>query len=436
MSSVVDPRYALVLSGGGARGAYEAGVIYYLRTQLPREIAGEPLFRIFSGTSVGAINCAQLASTADDPLYQGGLLRRLWQHLSAEDIYAADVNALSGFLVKSAFFMATNFFNLSHMLGQAESEGSFPFRCILDTTPFVSYLRRNVAWAQIHRNLERGVFDAVAIAATHMLSGRLTLFVEKRPEVPYRPGGSVDPVYCSLSPKHVLASAAIPIIFPIIRINRQFYGDGSMRQNTPMSPAIHLGADRLLVISLRDRQNDRSPAHGDMPTYQSEPRISDVLGKLLNTIFLDKLEYDLSQMRRINYLIDDVQRLYGEDALERINHQRERQRQRGLNVSSIRRITPFVISPSEDIGRIATDHLQRLLSRRSQLTAVHRFFARVVEGAPESDNDFISYLLFDPEYLETLIQLGYEDARREHDHLVNFLSNQPVDPARARAVLE
>ena len=138
MSEKEKPTFALILSGGGARGAYEAGVIYYIRTQLPKEIAESTLFKIFCGTSVGAINSTHMAATAADPLYQGAYLRKLWMELTAEDIYFADTRALTGFLVKSGFFMATNFFGLNRILGRVDPHATFPFRSILDTTPFIT----------------------------------------------------------------------------------------------------------------------------------------------------------------------------------------------------------------------------------------------------------------------------------------------------------
>jgi len=425
-----DPKFALVLSGGGARGAYEAGVIYYLRTKMPKEIAESPLFKVYCGTSVGAINSAHLAATAADPLYQGASLKKLWQDLRSTDIYFADVRALTGFLVKSGFFMATNFLGFSKMLEKADPGGSFPFRSVLDTTPFITYMRRNIAWQQIHRNIERRVIDAVTVSASHIYSGRLALFVEKHPDVVYSTGGG-SPIFCTLSPKHVLASASIPIIFPIIQINRQYYGDGGMRQNTPMSPALHLGADRLLVISLRAPK--KNPLLQSSPTSapvaglprESEPRVSNVLGHLLNTIFLDKIDYDLDQMRRINYIIRDFQEEFGEDALDKINTLRLQKRVANKELTTIRPVVPFVLSPSEDIGHIATELFNRVLARKEKLSPVHKFFANVVEA--EGDNDFISYLLFEREYLEALIDLGFRDARKEHDRLVNFFSSQPLD---------
>ena len=162
-----------MLSGGGARGAYEAGVVYYLRTRMPREIAQSTLFRIYSGTSVGAINVAHMAATAEDPLYQAASLRKLWQQLRAEDIYRADKKALAGFLVRSGFFMATNFMGLQRTLEKWDPTSSFPFRSVLDTTPFITYMRRNVSFAQIHRNVERRLIDAVTVEDANRVARRL-----------------------------------------------------------------------------------------------------------------------------------------------------------------------------------------------------------------------------------------------------------------------
>lgn len=428
MTDAKKPTYALVLSGGGARGAYEAGVIYYLRTRLPKELAESQLFKIFCGTSVGAINSTHMASTAADPIYQGSFLRKLWMELTAEDIYYADTTALSGFLVKTGFFMATNFFGLNHVLGRVNPGSTFPFRSVLDTTPFITFMRRNVSFAQIHRNVERRLVDAVTISASHIRSGKLALFVEKHPDVAYSTGGG-DPIFCHLSPKHVLASASIPIIFPPIRINKQFFGDGGMRQNTPMSPAIHLGAERLLVISLRTSRLKKLSTLFQEGAPDPEPKISNVLGHLLNTIFLDRINYDLDQMRRINYLINDVEERFGAEGVQAINTMRRERQLANKELTQIRRVIPFVISPSEDIGKIAATIFDKVLSKRHHLSPVHRFFANVVQA--KGDNDFMSYLLFEPEYLKLLVQLGFEDAEKEHDHLVNFFLNLPLDPAKS-----
>jgi NTE family protein len=427
---------ALVLSGGGARGAYEAGVIDYIRSQLPPEIVHKPLFNIYSGTSVGAINTAFLASTANDPIYQGAQLRRLWEKLSSPDIYETDVKALAGFLIKTGFFMGTNFFGLNKLLGrQGNHDGIFPFRCVLDTKPFVYYLRRNVAWRQIHRNIERKIIDAVTVSTTHVLSGKLVLFVEKHPDVTLRPGEEL-PVYTQLAPAHILASAAIPLIFPVVRINREFYADGSLRQNTPMSPAIHLGADRLLVVTVHKDASEDANRTVSVPQSRSEPTVGDVTGKLLDAVFLDKMKYDLEHMRRINHIIDDFQSIYGPDAMDKLNAYRATLDLGGRVAPPMRKINTFVIAPTQDIGEIASQHFTHLISQRDTLTPMQRFFAKVLESSPDGQNDLMSYLMFEPEFLQALIELGYQDARRQHDRLVNFFLGQPLDtPPRVRTAL-
>lgn len=427
MAESAQLKYGLVLSGGGARGAYEAGVMYYIRTKMPKEIADSRLFHIYSGTSVGAINTAFLAATAHDPIYQGAALRKMWQNLTDKDIYSTDVRALSGFLVRSGFFMATNFFGVQNIMDKHKSSSRtpFPFKSVLDTSPFVNYLRRNVAWSQIHRNIERRVYEAVTVSATHMMSGQLVLFVEKHADIEYRQGGPV-PILGPLSPKHILASAAIPLVFPIIRINRQFYGDGSLRQNTPMSPAIHLGANRLLVISTKYKSGSDTLMPTGPWSAEAEPRIGDVLSTMLDAIFMDKLDYDLEQMRRINYLISDMEILYGEEALAKINAARMKSNVGRAEVHEMNKIVPFVIYPSQDIGLLATNAFKRLISRREALTPMQRFFSKIMEGTPDRPNELVSLLMFDREYLETLLQLGYEDARAQHDNLVNFFSGQTL----------
>ena len=186
---------ALVLSGGGARGAYEAGVLYYLRTRLPKELAEAPLFQIYCGTSVGAINSAFLASTASDPVYQGVRLRTLWRDLRDTDIYRTDAHALAGFLIRTGYFTATNFFGMYRPIErELGAVRGFPFRGVLDTTPFVHFLRRNVFWREIHRNIARGHLGAFTVTATHMMSGRTVVFVEKQDALEFRPEDSI-PVF-------------------------------------------------------------------------------------------------------------------------------------------------------------------------------------------------------------------------------------------------
>ncbi len=418
-------KYALVLSGGGARGAYEAGVLNYIRSRLPAEIAGSPLFQIYTGTSIGAANATFAAANAHDPTRQGAGLRELWGGVTDEQVYLSDSRALTGFLIKSGTFMAAKFLGLEGLLEKHRKAKAapFPFKGVLDPSPFANYLRSHLVWPNLHRNVRRRVIDAVALSTTHMMSGEVAVFVEKHRDVHYREGGAYTK-FCMLSPKHVQASTAIPLLFPTQRIGRHYFGDGSLRQNTPMSPAIHLGADRLLVVSTYRKRNDLPPPGAGNVPMESAPTVGDILGTYLDSIFVEKLDHDLEQMRRINGLIQDFEEIYGERALRIINARR-----RERSSQEIRKIEPFVITPSQDLGVLAYDHFVRLLARRKSLMPIQKFFSRLIEGSPDTHNDLVSYLMFDHEYMESLIQLGYEDAGREHEQLVRFFTGQPVAEA-------
>jgi NTE family protein len=415
---------ALVLSGGGARGAYEAGVVHYMRTRLPKEQAESTLFQVYSGTSVGAINSAFLASTAADPVFQGVRLRALWRDLTDADIYRTDAHALAGFLIKTGFFTATNFLGLYRIIERKlGAVRSFPFKGILDSTPFVHFLRRNIYWKEIHRNIQRRLIDALTVTATHMLSGRSIVFVEKHDSVAFHAGDAI-PIYTEISPKHILGSAAVPVIFPLIRIDNQYYGDGSLRQNTPLNPALHVGATRALIVSLYKSPQPVESLDRALTTVGVEPTLGDISGQLLNSLFLDKLDFDLQQLQRINFVLKDVEAVFGADALERLNAYRQSLHIPGKSISSLRKIRAFVIKPSENIGAIAAHHLHRVLREQPVLSPVQRFFQKVIEGSPESENDLVSYLLFNRRYLQELIELGYGDARRAHEHLVRFFGEE------------
>jgi len=430
------PRFAMVLSGGGARGAYEAGVIHYLRTQLPPELGESPLFQLYCGTSVGAINCAFMAATAHDPVYQGKHIWKLWNSLTSKDIYYTDTQALFTFLAKTGYFAATNMLGLYRLLEKRYGTlGPFTFKSVLDTTPFVFYLRRNISWFNIHKNINSRIIDAFTISATHINTGLPAIFVEKHPDVHFREGG-IHPIFTSLSPKHILASAALPIIFPLIRINQQYFGDGSLRQNTPISPAIQLGADHLFIIALRPPSAavpipSEPMADLQMPQVLApQPPLGTLAGQLLNSIFLDKLDYDLNQLQRINYLIRDMEQIFGNDALERINRHRREMMVPGKVIHEMRKVRPFTIQPTENLGKVAAQSLRKIIASSRAVSPMHRFFGNLLEDSPHGENDLVSYLMFEKEYIETLLDLGYQDAKREHDHLVEFFSCLPLSHER------
>lgn len=381
----------LVLSGGGARGAYEVGVLHYVFHDLVTERRRAPALRVIAGTSVGAVNAAFLASTAED--FPRGLDHaiELWERLSLADV------------MSFGFRQAAGLHRV--LIGGRQGVG------LLDAAPLVRLVSEGVRWRQLGRNLRSGVLGALAISATNVPTGRPVVFIDRHGSIP-PPTNLPAPAtvrFCRIGPAHVLASAAIPFVFPPIRIGRQLHCDGGLRLNTPMSPAIHLGADRLFVIGVSDPTADR-PALAD-DRYPGAPFL---LGKVLNAFLLDHLTADLQELERINQFLRDGRQVAGPGFLDEMN---ALARARGHAEKRI--VDALAIRPSQDLGRIASVHLKR--KGRELGRAVGRQLLRLLDVGESGDADLASYLLFDGHYARDLIELGRSDARARRDEIEAFL---------------
>src|SRR5579871_1072312 len=236
------PVTALVLSGGGARGAYEAGVIRYIRDELPLRMRPHVRFEVLCGSSVGALNCCFLAATSHMPESQGQALVNVWQSLRIDRVYQLGMREL---LNLPRFLLGSRGRGeLDDFVGPGRLGGLF------NTSPMEEFVRSAISWSRLRDNLEEGHFRALAVNATHIRTGKTHVFVER--EGGGLPPWSTDPQIeahaVEIGPAHALASAAIPWIFPAVSINGEIYSDGSIKLNTPISPALRLGADRLFVV--------------------------------------------------------------------------------------------------------------------------------------------------------------------------------------------
>lgn len=406
------PITALVLSGGGARGAYEAGVIRYVRDELPARLKPHVRFEILCGTSVGAINCCFLAATSHAPESQGQGLVNIWQSLEINQVYQLGMREL---LNLPRFLLGSRGRGeLDDAIGPGRLGGLF------NTSPMEYLVRNGISWDRLHKNLEEGFFKALAVNATHIRSGRTHVFVER--EGGGLPPWSTDPQIeahaVEIGPHHALASSAIPWVFPAVAINNEIYSDGSIKLNTPISPALRLGADRLFVVGLKSEElgHWRSPKP-ESQRIDTFPSAAYLLGKILNALLVDKTEYDLKRLRRYNAIIHEGRREFKHQHTTHLDDLMTRSRG-----APYREIDTLEVRPSVDIAEIASRHLQRgsIAARAGSL--VSPLLHRLGDIGIGQASDLLSYLLFDHEFAQELIRLGMHDADVRRKQIIEFFS--------------
>jgi NTE family protein len=407
------PKRAVVLSGGGARGAYEAGVLRFILDELPKRTGIKPNFEIVSGTSVGAIHACFLAATADETEKRGERLVEIWDRMRVQEIFH--------FTMRDWFKLPKRFFGVKRVAKQLR-EGQRPDRLygLLDTEPLERLVLQSIPWRGIRRNVRSGLIDAVCVAATQVATGRAVVFCDShRPELP--PWASVSNIRMQrirLSPLHALASAAIPLLFPSVRVGARYYADGGLRLNTPLAPAVRLGADRILVIGLTQ---DVGPTTSEALAQERTAEFGNpmyLFGKVLNALMLSPIDADVARLHFVNNIIATGSKVYGDDFLERLNS--------GLDPSGdrpLRMIEDLVIRPSEDLGRMAAEVVRN--DPNLELGAFLGLLRRSTgAGSTAKEADLLSYLLFDAAYARPLADLGFKDGEARQDELAAFFSDE------------
>lgn len=394
-------RTSIVLSGGGSRGAYEAGVINYIRTMLPPRLAKNLHFSILSGTSVGAINAAFMASTADDINKQGNDLIKLWKNILTNEIYSRGPFSLGKLFMRSAFGILANLTGLKGIL--KPNDYHVHFQGLFDTKPFFQYLLKNCDWNRITKNLNAGYFDALSITATNIQSGQVELFLEKNPDLDVHSRFLIHEV--KISPRHVMASAALPMLFPAVPIQGIYYNDGGLRLSTPLGPAVSLGATKILLIGTK--YTDPNPQVA--PEQNKIPTLASILGKFFHAALQDRINADREQLTRINRILETIQKIAGQQTFEKICKE--------ARVAPIEIISFF---PSYDIAKMVDQTLRKSFTNLKTFGIFERFVIRLLEIDVSTGSDLLSYFLFEPTYIANLVELGFEDARKKHDQLVEF----------------
>ncbi len=383
---MTDPNLGLVLSGGGARGAYQAGALLAI-AEITRQ--RELPFSVLSGSSAGSINVTYLGARADDFAHAARDLADLWTTLESRHVFRTDTTTLA----KTAAEWVVD-------LGLGGCLGARRGKALLDTTPLRQLLSDHLDMRALSRHIERGRLRGVGVTATSYESGLgVTFFAGVSDIEPWSRVTRLG-VRASLGVDHVLASSAIPVFFPAVALDGDWFADGSIRLNTPLSPAIRMGASRIVAIAVRPATGGVVPSAFPAPA-DPYPTLAETGGVLLNALFLDALEADVETALRINHTLKFVR----SEALAR-------------HVVPLRPVEVLVLRPSCDPGTLVLHAIDRFPS------ALRHMF-RGLGASEEHGWELLSYLAFDGVYTTRLCELGYQDTLARADEITAFLSPRP-----------
>jgi len=373
------PVLGLVLTGGGARSAYQIGVLKALSEMFPR---GRSPFQVIVGTSAGAVAASVLAAEAVHWRRAVAGLEDVWGNFRAEQVFRVDPIHMLRSGIHWVLSLVTGGFLLA------------PPKSMLDNTPLREMLEKRVDWSGIRKSIDRGHLRALALCATSYVTGQSVAFYDGRESL--QDWARVQRVgrRSALTLDHLMASVAIPLLFPPMRLGEEHFGDGAMRQNNPLSPAIHLGADRLLIVGVRARRQ-AGVAVAQFPIDPPSP--GQIFGYMLDTLFTDTIYGDLEQLERINELVRAApDRAHG-----------------------ARNVQTLMLAPSIDPRQVAAKHIDAI--PRSLRALLRVIGARDVEGS-----QLASYLMFEAPYTRDLIQLGYRDAMEARTCLLAFVQGETL----------
>jgi len=386
--SQTPQKIGLVLTGGGARAAYQVGVLRAIAEFMPRR-AQSP-FHVICGTSAGALNAVTLAVNARQFRKGVKYLFGIWNNSHVSDIYRSDVLGVFVNSVRWFSGLVLSVFGINRMRHIS----------LLDNAPLAAFLEQTLPCEKIQESIDAGALHALSITASGYSSGHSVTFYQGVPGlIPWKRTRRLG-METKIGIEHLLASSAIPFLFPAVHIHREYFGDGSMRQIAPISSALHLGADKVMLMGAWHTDDDE----GRRSRMDSYPTLAQIAGHALDSIFLDGLEVDLERLQRINTTVS----LIPEEL---------------RSATDMRYIEVLVITPSQPLEKVAERHIERL-------PWTIRLLLRAAGVMRRSGANLVSYLLFDKHYCRALIDLGYQDALKRREEIIKFLDCEPADARR------
>lgn len=369
----------LILTGGGARGAYQVGV---LKAIAELADAKQVAFPVISGVSVGALNAVGLASKFSNFVNSVDCLETFWRALRTENVFEVRFRkiAFTGLRMFLSEFMPFVFRSAPNAL--------------LDTGPLRDCLSRSIDLESMSQSITAKDLKAVSVTCSGYSSGHAVTFFQSAPDVDDWHRVRRDGIRRKLTIDHIMASAALPFLFPAVKIDDEYFGDGALRLTSPLAPAIHLKATRLLIIGTRDHLGATNSIKEEGPQH---PTIGDLTGYAMDTLFHDSLDADIERLERVNNTLKHI----------------PVKKRAGLSMAEIQTLT---IHPSQDLQQIALDHVH-------QMPRALRWVLRRKKAA-QNNGRLESYLLFEPGYVGSLIDLGYKDAKAKALEIRSFLNSE------------